>query len=373
VYNHFLRVRTDAWDNDKRRISHAETDRMLTILKRQSETAWLNEVSSVPLQQALRHLQSAFINFFEKRADYPTFKKRTGKQSATYTKSAFTWHAGNRTLKLAKIGRLKIKWSRPFAAEPTTVTLTKTAAGQYFISLRIDEPVQNMPPATKQIGIDVGVAYTLTTSEGEKVGNPKYTSWSEQRLALAHRRLSRKQKGSKNREKARLQVAKVHNKIARCRLDHLHKLSHQLIRENQAIYAEDLAVKNMLGNGKLAKHIADVGWGELFRQLHYKADWYGRHFRQIDRWYPSSKRCSTCGYVLDSLPLDIRQWTCPQCNAIHDRDHNAAINIHAAGQAVDGISVEACGASVRPIRTAVRTGTGRRSRNHSEHRVLHSA
>ena len=371
TYNHFLRVRTNAWYNDKRSISHAETDRMLTVLKQQPETVWLNEVSSVPLQQTLRHLQTAFVNFFEQRAAYPRFKRKLGKQSATYTKSAFTWHAGTRTLKLAKLGRLKIRWSRSFTAEPTTVTISKTPVGHYYVSFRIDEPVQEMPAATASIGIDVGLTHLLTTSDGEKVGNPKYTAKYERRLARAQRLLSRKQKGSKNRTKARLKVAQVHDKIARCRLDHLHKLSTRLIRENQAIYAESLSVKNMMGNHCLAKHIADVGWGELFRQLDYKATWYGRLFRQIDRWYPSSKRCWVCGHILERLPLDVRTWTCPQCGTVHDRDHNAAKNICAAGQAVDGVSVNACGASVKPARTAVREGTGRRSRNPSEKRVLH--
>lgn len=334
---------------------------MLTVLKQQPETVWLNEVSSVPLQQTLRHLQTAFVNFFEKRADYPKFKKKGNKQSATYTRSAFTWHAGTRTLKLAKIGRLTVKWSRKFKADPTMVTLTKTPAGQYFVSVRIDEPVQEMSPATKQIGIDVGLTHVLTTSEGEKVGNPKYTAKYERRLARAQRRLSRKQKGSKNRAKARLRMAKIHDKIARCRLDHLHKLSTRLIRENQAIYAEDLAVKNMLGNQCLAKHIADVGWSELFRQLNYKATWYGRLFRTIDRWYPSSKRCSTCGHLLDRLPLNVRTWTCPQCGTVHDRDENAAKNIEACGRA--DRRWNASGGRVRPADSAESEGTARRKRN----------
>ena len=369
VYNHLLRVRTDAWYERKESIGYAQTDRMLTALKQQPETIWLNEVSSVPLQLTLRHLQTAFVNFWEKRANYPTFKKRDRKQAATYAKSAFTWHPGTRTLKLAKIGKLKVKWSRKFSANPTTVTLTKTPAGHYFVSLRIDEPVQGIPPATQQIGIDVGLTHLLTTSTGEKVRNPKYTAKYERQLAQAQRRLSRKQRGSKNRAKARLHVAKIHDKIARCRLDHLHKLSTRLIRENQAIYAEDLAVKNLQGNHCLAKHIADVGWGELFRQLDYKATWYGRLFGQIDRFYPSSKRCSVCGYTLEKLLLDVRTWTCPQCGTTHDRDTNAAKNIEACGRA--DRRWNACGASVRPADSAESEGTSRRSRNHSERHARH--
>jgi putative transposase len=306
----------------------------------------LNEVSSVPLQQALRHLDTAFRHFFEGRAKYPAFKKKRGRQAATYASSAFRWNVEARALTLAKMDApLDIHWSRFFTGTPSTATISRDSAGRYFVSFLVEEESKALPIVNAMVGVDVGLKDLAVLSTGEKVANPKHLQRSERRLAHAQRNLTRKQKGSKNRDKARLKVARVHAKIADQRADGLHKLTTRLIRENQVICVESLVVKNLVRNHSLAKAISDAGWGELVRQLEYKAGWYGRRLVKIDRWYPSSKRCHACGHVLDSLPLDVRQWTCPECGVRHDRDINAAKNTLAVG-----LTVNACGEAVRPGR-----------------------
>ena len=335
AYNHMLRLRTDAWYNEQKRVGYHETSAALTLLKKQPEFAWLNEVSSVPVQQALRHLQTAFANFFAKRTAYPTFKRKDGKQSAEYTSSAFKWDG--QTLKLAKMAEpLNIRWSRtlPKAAKLTTVTVSKDTAGRYFVSLLCDDAVAAKPEVTGQVGIDLGLTHFAVLSTGEKIAVPNTFRQHEARLAKSQRRLAKKTKGSKNRAKAKLKVAKAHATIADCRKDFLHKLSTRLINENQVIAVETLAVKNMVKNRSLSKSISDAGWAEFVRQLEYKAAWSGRQLIGIDRWYPSSKRCNGCGHTVTKLPLNIRTWVCPECKTTHDRDINAARNILAAGLAV---------------------------------------
>jgi len=338
--------RTDAYYERQERIGYHEASAALTALKQQSETAWLNDVSSVPLQQALRHLDKAFRSFFEGRARYPSFHKKHRRQAATYASSAFKWDAQARALSLAKMDApLDIHWSRAFTGTPTTLTISKDTAGRSFVSFLVEEELEALPVVSATIGVDVGLKDVAVLSTGERVANPRHLRRSERRLAHAQRNLARKQKGSKNREKARLKVAREHARIADQRRDGLHKLTTRLMRENQTVCVESLAVKNLVRNHTFAKAISDVGWGELGRQLEYKAAWYGRTLVKIDRWYPSSKRCHACGHVLDSLPLDVRQWTCPECGVRHDRDINAAKNILAVGR-----TVYACGEAVRPGR-----------------------
>ena len=240
---------------------------------------------------------------------------------------------------------LDIHWSRSFTGTPTTITISKDTAGRYFVSFLIEEEIGSLPVVNAMVGMDVGLKDVAVLSTGEKIANPQYLRRSKRCLAHAQRNLARKQKGSKSREKARLKVARISARIADQRMDGLHKLTTRLIRENQVICVESLAVKNLVRNPKLANSISDVGWGELVRQLEYKAEWYGRTLVRIDRWYPSSKRCHTCGQVLDTLALDVRQWTCPGCGVRHDRDVNAAKNILAVG-----LTVNACGEAVRPRR-----------------------
>ena len=335
AYNYMLRLRTDAWMQRQERIGYHETSATLTALKKQPEYAWLNEVSSVPVQQALRHLQTAFNNFFAKRARYPRFKRKDGPQSAEYTTSAFKWDG--KSLKLAKMSEpLAVRWSRqiPKAAKVTTVMVSKDSAGRYFVSLICDDVVAKKPAVDGKIGIDLGLTHFAILSTGEKVAAPNTFRKYEKKLAKLQRRLAKKTKGSNRREKAKLKVARLHAKIADARRDFLHKLSTRLINENQVIAIESLSVSNMQKNRRLAKSISDASWSEFVRQLEYKARWYGRELIGIDRWYPSSKRCSDCGYTMPKMPLSVREWVCPECGSIHDRDINAARNVLAAGLAV---------------------------------------
>lgn len=356
VYNWALRLRTDAYYKEHRRLYYSDTSAMLTELKKQGDYIWLNEVSCVPTQQALRHLDKAFQNFFAGRANYPTFKKRRNQQRAEYTTSAFQWNNGQLTL--AKMTEpLHIVWSRPLptGSKPSTVTVTKDCADRYFVSMLVEEDIAPHTAIETSIGADLGLKDFVILSTGETIGNPKFFTKDEKKLARVQHRQSKKKKGSKNREKARKKVARIHASIADRRRDFLHKLSTRLIRENQTICVETLAVKNMVKNHRLAKAISDVGWSEFVSQLAYKAEWYGRNLVKIDKWYPSSKRCFDCGHLLDSLPLTIRQWACPECGVVHDRDVNAAKNIHAAGLTV----FEACGEVVRPGRVKTRAGKPR--------------
>ena len=345
AYNHMLRLRTDAWMQRQERIGYHESSAALTALKKQPEYAWLNEVSSVPVQQALRHLQNAFANFFAKRAHYPQFKRKDGPQSAEYTTSAFRWDG--QAIKLAKMeAPLNVRWSRqiPKAAKVTTVTVSKDASGRYFISLLCDDVVASKPETGGKVGIDLGLTHFAILSTGEKVAAPNTFRKNEGKLAKLQHRLAKKTKGSNRRKKAKLKVAKLHAKIADSRRDFLHKLSTRLINENQVIAVESLSVSNMQKNRCLSKAISDAGWSEFVRQLKYKALWYGRELIGIDRWYPSSKRCFDCGYTMPKMPLSVREWVCPECGSIHDRDINAARNVLAAG-----LAVSAHGEAVSPV------------------------
>ncbi|QTF94099.1 RNA-guided endonuclease TnpB family protein [Halomonas sp. BM-2019] len=333
VYNSVLRYRTDAFYERKEKVGYVAANAYLTALKKTPEVVFLNEVSSVPLQQCLRHQQTAFKNFFEGRTKYPAFKSKRHRQSAEFTRSAFKYRDGQ--LFLAKCKEpLAIRWSRELPSEPTTVTVSKDSAGRYFVSCLCEFEPETLPVTPKMVGIDLGLKDLFVTSDGHRIGNPRHTANYAAKLAKAQRALSKKTLGSKNRAKARQKVARVHAKISDCRMDRLHKLSRQIVNENQVICVESLKVKNMLRNPSLAKSISDAGWGAFVRQLEYKAAWAGRQLSAIDQWYPSSKRCSGCGHVVDALPLQVRAWTCPECAVEHDRDVNAAINIKAAGLAV---------------------------------------
>ena len=344
VYNRALSARTEGWYQRQERIGYKETSALLTEWKKEDELDFLNEVSSVPLQQGLRHLQKAFANFWAGRAKYPNFKKKRNGGSAAFTKSAFRWKDGE--LFLAKCSEaLPIRWSRqlPQGAEPSTVTVKLEPSGRWFVSLLVDVEIDKLPVSSNQVGIDLGVSSLVTLSTGEKVANPQTFKAKYKRLRKAQKALSRKLKGSNNRYQARLKVAKLHAEIADTRKDFLHKLTTQLVRDNQVIAVEDLAVKNMVKNHSLAQSISDASWGELVRQLQYKSEWYGRELVKIDRWFPSSKRCSCCGHIVEKMLLNVRDWVCPQCGTKHDRDVNAANNILAAG-----LAVSVCGATVRP-------------------------
>ncbi|MCX4430063.1 RNA-guided endonuclease InsQ/TnpB family protein [Streptomyces mirabilis] len=347
VYNMALAARTEAWTRQER-VNYNQTSAMLTAWKKTEELAYLNEVSSVPLQQTLRHLQTAFTHFFGKRAKYPRFKSRKKtRKSAEYTTSAFRFRNGE--LRLAKMSEpLRIVWSRPLpeGAKPSTVTVSQDSAGRWFVSLLCEDPSVRPLPATGQAGgVDVGLNHLLTLSTGEKIANPRHERRDRAALARQQRRLAKKEKGSANRTRARLKVAKIHARIADRRRDGLHKLTTRLVRENQTIVIEDLTVRSMVKNRKLARAISDAAWSEFRSMLEYKAQWYGREVIAVDRWFPSSRLCSACNTLQDTMPLNVRTWTC-DCGVTHDRDVNAANNLLAAG-----LAVTVCGAGARPQRS----------------------
>lgn len=348
VYNMALAARTQAWARQER-INYNATSAMLTAWKKTEELAYLNEVSSVPLQQALRHLQVAFANFFGKRAKYPRFKSRKkSRKAAEYTTSAFRFRDGRLTL--AKMSEpLDIVWSRPLpeSVPPSTVTVSQDAAGRWFVSFLVEDPaVKPLPATDSAVGIDAGLDHLVTLSTGEKIANPRHERRDRARLAKAQRQPARKARGDgANRAKARRKVAKIHARITDRRRDHLHKLTTRLVRENQTLVIEDLTVRNMVTNRSLARAISDAAWRELRMMLEYKAAWYGRNLVVVDRFFPSSRLCSTCGAVQHRMPLSVRTWTCGSCGAAHDRDVNAARNLLAAG-----LAVSVCGAGVRPQR-----------------------
>ncbi len=348
VYNMALSARTEAWALRQERVTYNATSAMLTAWKKTEELAYLNEVSSVPLQQALRHLQTAFTNFFAKRARYPRFKSRKkSRDSAEYTTSAFRFRNGRLTL--AKMAEpLTIVWSRPLpeGAKPTTVTVSRDSTGRWFVSLLVEDPtVTPLPANGNAVGIDAGLDHLVVLSTGEKVTNPPHERADRERLARAQRNLARKARGEgANRAKARRKVARIYARITDRRRDHLHKLTTRLVRENQTLVIEDLTVRNMVKDRSPARAISDAAWSQFRGLLEYKAAWYGREVVAVDRFFPSSELCSVCGAVQEKMPLHVRVWTCA-CGATHDRDVNAAKNLLAAG-----LAVSVCGAGVRPQR-----------------------
>jgi putative transposase len=308
-------------------LNYHDTALRLTQLKQQPECAWLCEVNSQSLQQSLRHLDTAYNNFFNQRGQFPKFKSKRAKQAFSIPQH-FRFHAKWKRLSIPKLGEIKIVPHRPVEGTIKSITLSKTPAGRYFASLVCEVEVKQPNPHPKnEMAIDLGVKTFAVTSAGERIESPKFFRRSELRLARLQRQLSRKKNGSHHWEKARTKVARLHEKIANQRLDFLHKTSRRLADENQAVYVEDLNVKGMTANHHLAKSIGDAGWSELVRQLDYKLAWRGGGLVKVDRFFPSSKRCHLCGYIKPDLALSDREWICPECHAQHDRDLNAAQNI----------------------------------------------
>jgi putative transposase len=346
VWNQTLAWRHQRWHQERVSTNVPQANAFLTRLKRTEEFAWLNEVSSVPLQQVLRTQQRAYANFFAGRARYPRFKSRHGRQSAEYTRSGFRWRDGR--LFLAKTDApLEFVWSwpdiDPASIDPSTVTISRDPCGRWHVSFAVEVADPDQAPATGAIvGVDLGVKDFAVTSGGDKIANPRKLAKRERNLARYQRRMARKQRGSNNRKKAKAKVARAHRKIRASRADFLHKTSTRLARDHDVIVIEDLNINGMVRNRSLAKAISDSGWGAFRRMLEYKTAKYGRHLVVIDRWYPSSKTCSACGHLLAELSLSTRHWTCPGCGTRHDRDVNAAKNILAAG-----LAVSACGGDVR--------------------------
>lgn len=353
VYNWALEQRREAWVKEKKSMSYAKCCKALTELKHLPEHKWLNDTSIICLQQSLSHLDFAFSNFFKRKSGYPSFKRRKRGGSAKFVGNGFSLKENE--LKIAKIKTpIKIQWSRELSSAPSSCTVSQNAAGQWFVSFLCEEEITKLPASNSKIGIDVGIESFATLSDGRKFSQPKKIRRLRKKLARLQKLHSRKQKCSKNRERARKKVARVHQHIADVRKDFLHKLSTQLVRENQAIALEDLAVRNMVKNRKLSRCISEQGWREFRTMLEYKCEWYGRELLIVDRFYPSSKTCSCCG-AKASFGLETRQWTCGSCGANHDRDVNAAKNILAAGLAVSDSGVDG-----RPMKNYVLRGIRQR-------------
>lgn len=324
TYNYFLRQRIDHYASTGKSQTSYDMILILVQLKKQPEFSWLNEAHSQVLQQVLFDLDKAYHNFFNKHANFPTFKKKHGKQSCRFPQG---FKVEGKKLYIPKIGWIKIVLHRPIEGKMKNLTVSRTKSGKYFASIQVEQEINEPTFEGGQIGIDLGLKDFAVTSDNQHFPTPKYYRKSEKRLARLQRRMNKCQKDSKGREKARLKVARQHERIANQRKDFLHKLSRQLIEDNQLIVIEDLNVKGMVKNHNLAKSINDAGWSEFVRQLGYKGSWYGCYIGQIDRFFPSSKRHLKCGFIYEGLTLSERQWWCPDCQEWVDRDVNAAQNI----------------------------------------------
>ena len=342
VWNDCLRDRKQAHAAGLPYVPSAELSRLrITQAKRTEERAWLADVSAVVLQQSLRDLDTAYKNFFDslsgkrkgRKAGPPRYKsKKDTRQSIRLNTNAFTLTA-NGTVYVAKVGDLKVKWSRRLPAAPTSLTVTKDSSGRYFLSFVVDTKPDILPEAETETGIDLGLSAFAVLSDGTKISTPRFLRRAEKKLKRLQRELSRKQKGSKNRAKARIKVARQHARVADRRRDFHHKASTQIIRDNQAVYVENLAVSG-LARTRLAKSVHDAGWSAFVRMLEYKAAKHGRTFTRVDRAFPSSQVCSGCGFRDGPKPLHVRQWTCGACGTVHDLDHNAARNILVEGRRI---------------------------------------
>ena len=348
VYNHFLALRIQEWTANQKSVSFYETSSLLTNLKKEENTNWLNDVSSVALQQSLQNLQEAYNNFFKglkkkQKVGFPRFKKKSNRNSITLTKAGFSYKNGEIFIAKSK-KKLNIRWSRQLPSEDiSSITISLTPSGKWFISILVEDSVNyTLPLCNKVLGIDLGIETFATLSTSEKVKMPDLKPHYN-KLKKLQKKHSKKKNGSKNKNKARIKVARQYEKITNIREDFHHKLSTRLIHENQVVVMEDLNVSGMVKNRKLARAISQQGWSQFVTFLKYKATMYGRELVQVDRFYPSSKTCSSCGVIQSSLPLNIREWTCESCGTTHDRDVNAAKNLMALGT-----SVTAFGGDVRP-------------------------
>jgi putative transposase len=372
VVNDALRAREAAYQAGKPYITDAELSAWLTAAKATPDRAWLTEVSSVVLQQALADLNAAYRNFFASingnrkgpKMEKPKFRSRKDhRQAIRFTANARFRVLPNGKLRLPKIGDVPVRWSRPLPSEPSSVTIVKDSAGRYFASFVVQVEPSVLPDTEPVVGIDLGLRHFAVLSNGRKITAPKFLRRAEKRLIRRQQELSRKQKDSRNRDKARLKVARAHAKVADARRNFQHQLSTMLIRENQAVAVEDLAVKG-LGRTRLAKSVHDAGWSAFVAMLEYKARLYGRTLIKVGRFQPTSQTCCLCGVKDGPKPLHIRAWQCQNCGAWLDRDVNAAVNVASAA----GLAVTACGAQVRPgvLLLAQRGEAGTHPKSHRE-------
>lgn len=354
VFNDGLRLRQQAWEAGEKYVSDGELSRrLITEAKLTPERAWLGEVSAVVLQQALADLNTAYRNFFAsvsgkrkgRKVEPPRFRSRKdSRQAIRFTKNSRFKVLDNGRLRLPKIGDLDVRWSRTLPSDPSSVAIIRDAAGRYFASFVVQTSQdETLPPVDSEVGIDLGLTHFAVLSDGTKVAAPKFLRRAARKLKRLQQALSRKQKGSANRKKAVVKVARAHAQVTDTRRDWQHKLSTRIIRDNQAVYVEDLCVVG-LSRTRLAKSVHDAGWASFTAMLEYKAARHGRTFGRVDRFFPSTRMCSDCGRINDKMALNVREWDC-LCGAAHDRDVNAAINVLAAGQAE---SRNDRGAQVRP-------------------------
>ncbi|MBO0769997.1 MAG: transposase [Actinobacteria bacterium] len=350
VFNDCLRLRDECYVVGEK-ISDTEVQRrVVTLARRAPDREWLSEAPAVALVQACNDARRAYRNWFDcmsggrkgRKVGHPKFRRKHGRQSIRLTRNAFSLH-GER-LYIVKMGEIRVKWSRHLPSVPSSVTVIREPDGRYYASFVVEREAAPMPPCDRETGIDMGLDRLAVTSDGEIITNPRLLRAKERRLARAQRALSRKTKGSANRTKARRAVAVLHRKVREARLDHAHKTALRLVRENQAVYAEDLAVSG-LTRTRLAKSVHDAGWAQLLRLVAEKAEHHGRTFHRIGRFVPTSQVCSECGTKDGPKPLSVRSWTCVRCGTKHDRDVNAARNILAAGRAE---RLNACGRDIRP-------------------------
>ena len=325
IYNHFLNERREQYQANKKSDNYYKQATTLTKLKKEEDPKWLKEVNSQTLQFALRSLDTAYLNFFRGNAQFPKFKSR--KHKNTFTIPQFGTLTDNKIhIPKFKDG-IKVKLHREVKGKIGKMSITKTPTGKYYVSIFTEQEVEELPKTNKQVGIDLGLKDFVITSDNKKYKNNRYTKKYAKQLKKAQQHLSRKQKGSNGFEKQKLKVAKIHEKIASCRLDALHKVSKKLVETYDLISVEDLNIKGMIKNHKLSKHIADASWGNFVTLLQYKCDWYGKELVKVNRFYPSSKTCGDCNWINQELKLSDREWTCKSCGAIHDRDVNASRNI----------------------------------------------
>jgi putative transposase len=364
VFNDSLRLREECYAAGEKISDTQIQRRVITLAKATPEREWLAQAPSVALVQAANDARRAYRNWFDSRSGkrkgrrigHPKFRRKHGRQSIRLTRNGFSLR-GER-LYVAKVGEIKVRWSRPLPSVPSSVTVTCEQDGRYYASFVVKRKAAPLPACAHEAGIDVGLDRLAVTSDGEIIANPRFLRAKQRHLVRAQRALSRKRKGSVNRAKARRRVAVLHRKVREARLDHAHKTALRLVRDNQAVYAEDLAVSG-LARTRLAKSVHDAGWAQLLRLLAEKAEHYGRTFHRIGRFVPTSQVCSACGVNDGPKPLDVRQWSCAACGAVHDRDVNAARNILAAGRAE---RQNACGGDARPplaVAAAGEAGTHR--------------
>lgn len=352
-WNYALSKSIETYKETGKGLGRSALNALLPALKKAEETKWLADCYSQVLQATTLNLTTAYKNFFDKRAGFPRFKSKHGKQSVQYPQNV---KIVNGNVKLpGNIGVVKAKIHRPIEGKLKTVTISKTPSGKYFASILTEVEGENPSTAEGKIyGIDLGLKHFAVVTDGEKVSkydNLSHLAKHEKNLKRKQQKLARKQKGSKSRNKYRKVVAKVYERVSNSRQDFLHKLSHKLVSDSQAVIVENLHLLGMVRNQKLAKAISDVGWGTFINFLAYKLERKGAKLVEIDRWFPSSKLCSNCYFIIDEMPLEIRQWTCPHCGTHHDRDANAAINIRAEGIRMlkaEGSAVSAVGGEVRP-------------------------